>query len=129
MDGAVYRLVVNVLSTGAEPKVRYATVPHAMPAPAFAEGWHTGVSLDYPTTLGVHNAAFTPYSLDELVAKIAANVKVGDTISIYAQSGAGRPESAHLIHRNTNSQKDGAIVVSPTSSPKFLLFHFDEQVF
>jgi hypothetical protein len=130
MNGAVYRLVVNVQSdqVGQDPKVRYAALAHAMPAPAFAEGWHTGVTLDYATTLGAHNASFSPFTLDELVGKIAAALKPGDPISIYGTSGTNRPESAHLIHRNLGG-KDGAIVVSPKSSPKFLLFHFDEQVF
>lgn len=130
MGGAVYRMVVNVLSTGSDPMVRYATKIHALPAPAFSEGWHSGadIKLDYPTTLDIHNASFTPYSLDDLVAKIVSEVRVGDRVSVYAQSGAGRPESAHLIHRNSNA-RDGAIVVRPTSDPKFLMFHFDEQLF
>lgn len=129
MNGAVYRLVTNVLSTGVDPNVRYALVPHALPPPAFAEGWHASVSLDYPTTLDAHNADFTPSPMDDLVAKIAAEVKVGDEVSVYAHSGKGRPESAHKIHRNSGAGEDGAIVVDPTGSPKFLLFHFDEQVF
>jgi len=130
MNGAVYRLVVNVESNGADPNIRYAAAPHALPAPAFAEGWHTGLALDYPTDLDLHNAAFSPHTLEEAVTKIAAEVKVGDPISVYAQSGAGRPESAHLIHRNgATTKKDGAIVVSPTTQPKFLAFHFSDQTF
>ena len=129
MKGAVYRLVTNVLSTGADPNVRYAVVPHALPPPAFEEGWHAGAALDYPNTLDVHNDDFTPCAMDDLVAKIAADVKVGEPVSVYAHSGAGRPESAHKVHRNSGANEDGAIVVNPTGSPKFLLFHFDEQVF
>jgi hypothetical protein len=117
-----------VLSNGADPDVRFAAVPHALPEPAFAEGWHEGVTLDYPTTLDVHVDDFAPVAMDELVTKIAAEVKVGDPVAIYAQSGDGRPESAHLIHRNGND-KDGAIVVSPESAPKFLVFHFSDQTF
>jgi hypothetical protein len=56
-------------------------------------------------------------------------VKVGEQVSIYGHSGAGRPESAHKIHRNSGAGEDGAIVVDPTGAPRFLLFHFDEQVF
>lgn len=128
MNGAIYRLVTNVLSTGADPDVRFAIVPHALPAPAFGEGWHTGVALDYPTTLDAHNDDFTPMPMNDLVGKIATEVKVGSKISIYGVSGNGRPESAHLIHRTSNKE-DGAIVIDPTGAPKFLLFHFDEQVF
>jgi hypothetical protein len=128
MNGAVYRLVTNVLGTGADPDIRYAVVPHALPEPAFEEGWHEGVALDYVKTLDVHNADFKPYGMDDLVAKVASALEVGAKVSVYATSGDGRPESAHLIHRN-KSDVDGAIVVSPTGSPKFLLFHFDNQTF
>ena len=55
-------------------------------------------------------------------------LKVGDPVSVYGRSSAGRPESAHLIRRNA-ADHDGAIIVSPTTSPRFLLFHFDNQTF
>ena len=131
MKGAVYRLVVNVQSdrAGSDPKILVATLPHALPAPAFAEGWHDGAPLDYVTSLGAHSdASFTALTLADAVTKIATDVKVGDPIAVYGTSGAGRPESAHLIHRNATNA-DGAIVVSPTTSPEFLLFHFDNQTF
>ena len=81
------------------------------------------------TSLGAHSdGSFTPLVLADAVTKIAAEVKVGDLVSVYGTSGDGRPESAHLIHRNAANQ-DGAIVVSPTTSTKFLLFHFDNQTF
>jgi hypothetical protein len=128
MNGAVYRLVTNVQSTSGDPKVRFTTLAHALPAPVWTEGWHEGVTLDYPTDLGAHNADFTPYVMNDLVGKIAAEVHVGAKVSIYGESGDGRPESAHNIHRTSNGH-DGAIVVDPTGSPEFLLFHFDEQVF
>ncbi|MBX3189920.1 MAG: hypothetical protein KF819_23035 [Labilithrix sp.] len=132
MNGAVYRMVVNVQSDrqGVDPKIRVAVVPHALPPPAFAEGWHLGAVLDYARTLDVHaGSAFTPRALAEAVAQIDGEVKVGDPVSVYAVSGAGRPESAHLVHRNRRDE-DGAIVVLPSSAtPKFLLFHFDGQTF
>jgi hypothetical protein len=131
MNGAVYRLVANVQSdrAGADPRIQLARLPHALPAPAFAEGWHAGAALDYVTSLGAHSdASFTPLAMADAVARIAAEVKVGDLVSVYGTSGAGRPESAHLIHRNAANQ-DGAIVVSPTTAPAFLLFHFDNQKF
>lgn len=60
---------------------------------------------------------------------IDAGLKVGDVVSVYATSGDGRPESAHLVHRNEN-ETDRAIVVRPDSaSPKFVLFAFDDQIF
>lgn len=131
MNGAVYRLVVNVQSdrAGSDPKILIATLPHALPAPPFAEGWHTDAPLDYVTSLGAHSdASFTALTLADATTKIATDVKVGDAVSVYGTSGAGRPESAHLIHRNATNA-DGAIVLSPTASPQFILFHFDNQTF
>jgi hypothetical protein len=131
MHSAVYRLVVNVQSDrdGGDPRIQIATLDHALPAPAFAEGWHIPVTLDYVTTLGAHaDASFTPLTLAEATTTIVSSLKVGDPVSVYGTSGAGRPESAHLIHRNAASQ-DGAIVITPATSPKFMLFHFDTQTF
>lgn len=132
MNAAVYRMVVNVKSDRQDQdvRVRFLAMPHALPAPPFAEGWHLGAPLDYPA-LDAHNAAFAPLEMDALVAKIASLVRVGDKVAVYAESGQGRPESAHKIHRNAAGKaRDGAIVVSPDSaSPTFLLFHFDGQTF
>lgn len=131
MKSAVYRLVVNVQSDrdAADTRIQIGLLTHALPAPAFSEGWHLGAGLDYVTSLGAHSdASFTPLVLADAVTKIMAEVKVGDLVSVYGTSGDGRPESAHLIHRNAANQ-DGAIVVSPTTSPKFLLFHFANQTF
>lgn len=134
MNGAVYRMVVNVQSDrGGDTKVRVSTVAQAMPAPPFEEGWHTGIPLDYANILGVHSGdgGFAALTLDEAVAKIAAEVKVGDEVAVYATSGAGRPESTHLVHRNEpGKNEDGAIVIGPNSaSPKLMLFHFADQTF
>jgi hypothetical protein len=126
MKGAVYRMVVNT-------DVKLLELDHALPAPSFAEGWHTGIGLDYAKDLGAHSTSFTdPGDLAATVQKtIAGGLKVGDNVSVYATSGAGRPESAHLVHRNTSvANTDGAIVVHPDgASPKFVLFAFDDQTF
>ena len=126
MNGAVYRMVVNT-------DVKVLEVEHALPAPAFAEGWHTGVGLDYAKDLGAASATFTdPGDMTATVQKtLGAGLAVGDHVSVYATSGAGRPESAHLVHRNDSpANTDGAIVVSPDgASPKFVLFAFDDQTF
>lgn len=129
--GGVYRMVVNVESNGADPKVRYGVFEKPLPAPAFAEGWHTDAPLDYVTTLNVHSTdtAFQPYEMDALVTAMAKELTVGAPIAVYATSGEGRPESTHLVHRN-KTDKDGAIVVNPKSAtPKMLLFHFPDQTF
>jgi hypothetical protein len=137
MNGAVYRLVTNVKSDrpapdgGGDARVQMLAVDHVpLPAPAFAEGWHTGddVWIDYVRHFNVHAEEFTPQDMDPLVQDIAARIHVGDPISIYAQSGEGRPDSAHLVHRNGHG-KDGAIVLNPTTDPTYLLFLFAEQRF
>ena len=131
MAGAVYRMVANVQSDqGSDTQVRYQKLSHALPAPAWIEGWHAAAPLDYATSLDVHSTAgFTPFDLDTLVTNMASELHVGDPVSVYATVGSGRTESAHLIHRN-HTNEDGAIVVQPTfASPKFLLFHFADQTF
>ena len=131
MKGSVYRLVANVQSdrAGADPQIRIGILPHALPAPAWAEGWHLGAALDYVTTLGAHSdATFTALSLADASTKIATEVKVGDLVSVYATVGTTELDSAHLIHRNA-ANADGAIVLNATTSPRFMLFHFDNQTF
>jgi len=127
--GQTYRMVVNVLSdrAGSDPRVRLATTMHALPGAAFADGWHPGEALDFVNTLGLHDAAFTPYDMNPLVEALTAQLWVGAPISVYATSSGG--DSAHLVHRNRPDQ-DGAIVVNPnTASPTFLLLAFSTQTF
>ncbi len=131
MNGAVYRLVVNVQSDwgGADIRTRYAEKQAPLASPPYAEGWHTGIALDYARDLDLHPAAFTAMTLDELVVKVVDVVRINAPISVYGTSGAGRPESAHLIHRQGNGD-DGAIVLHPDSAtPTWLAFHFVNQDF
>lgn len=127
--GKTYRMVVNVLSdrAGSDPRVRLAMTTHALPGAAFADGWHAGEALDFVSTLGMHDASFTPYDMQPLVDALTAQLWVGAPISVYATSSGG--DSAHLVHRNRPDQ-DGAIVVNPNSaSPTFLLLAFSTQTF
>jgi hypothetical protein len=129
--GKVYRMVVNVLSTRGDPDVRYFAGPGPkMPGPAFAEGWHTGVTLDYAADLGRHNADFAATPMADLVTSIDRAIELDAKISVYgASSGGSYAHSAHKVHRNGNSQ-DGAMVLAPDSeTPRYLLFHFAQQVF
>lgn len=130
MDGAAYRMVVNVQSDrGGDTKVRVRTLSHALLGPAFAEGWHTDLNLDYATDLGVHStdAEWSAEDLPTLTRTIEDAVTLDESISVYGTSG--RPESTHLIHRNRNAQ-DGALVLGANSSePRWMLFHFAEQTF
>ncbi len=103
--------------SGADPKIRFSILAHALPAPAFAEGWHLHAGLDYLTTLGAHSdASFTALMLEEAVPKIDAELRIGDPVSVYGTCGAGRLESAHLIHCNKTNE-DGAIVLTPPQRP------------
>jgi hypothetical protein len=131
MNQKAYRMVANVLSSGADTKVRFGELQHALPEPAWSEGWHAGVALDYVSTLGVHSTAgFLPYEMNALVAQVSDRLTLGAPISIYATSAGGaKADSAHLIHRNATN-KDGAIVIDPKgAAPRFLLFHFADQTF
>jgi hypothetical protein len=129
MKGTAYRMVVNVESefSGVDPKVRFLAIDKPLPAPAWSEGWHAGVTLDYPTTLDVHVAAFTPFAKDDLVKTVTDAIPLGANVSVYSTTSGGA--SSHKVHRNGASD-DGAIVLGPdTATPRFLLFHFDQQTF
>jgi hypothetical protein len=128
MNGALYRLVVNIQSDFGDPQVDYLAIDHALPPPAWSEGWHTGVVVDYVSTFGVTAAsAFKPYPLAELAGIVTDAIPLGQKISVYAESSGGA--SAHKVHRNTGTT-DGAIVLDPEGAlPKVLLFHFANQTF
>ena len=131
MNGDVYRLVTSSESTlaGSDPRVAVREIHASLPSPAFAEGWHTDAPLGYATTLAQHSTDFTPKTREEIAARIVELARIGQPVSVYATSGAGRPESAHLVHYN-GSNNDGAIVIDPTSpSPTWLLFRFADQTF
>jgi hypothetical protein len=128
MKGAIYEIAVNVLSDDGS-YVLTTAIDHALPGPAYSEGWHTGVSLDYPTTLGVTSSQFTAYSESALVSLVASQLTNGTPITVY---GHGYTTGAHDIHYYGDSD-DGAIVLDPDAvapaMPHWLLFHFDEQTF
>ena len=134
VEGAAYRMVVNVRSdgrNGTDTRMKYLELPHAALGEPWTEGWHPGVALDYPGDLGAHADAFTPHEMSELVELVTARVELGSRISVYAATN-NKPSSAHLIHRNdgTPAADDGAIVIGPdTAEPLFLLFAFDGTSF
>jgi hypothetical protein len=124
MGGEVYRMVVNV------DGVFYAETGAPLVGPAWAEGWHTGVALEYDDTLDMHSDAFVYYPMAELVELVTDAIELGAPISVYAESSGGEfASSAHLVHRN-NSKPDGAIALDPLSAnPRLLLFRFSNQSF
>jgi hypothetical protein len=132
MNGDVYRMVVNVSPDSGDPMIRMRTLDMPMPPPAFAEGWQTGILLDYPGSLGVHStdAEWSPLSIGDATAMISDAITLGTPISVYAtSSGPPKADSAHLVHREGGNQ-DGAIVIDPTAATShWLLFHFSDQTF
>jgi len=129
MQGAVYRMVVNVESdrAGQDPRVSYLEKAVTLPAPAWAEGWHTGLTLDYVKDFGARAGDFAPFAMTELSAKVAAVIPLDAKISVYSDTSGGA--STHLVHRN-NGTNDGAIVLDPDGpSPRALLFRFSNQDF
>lgn len=126
MQGAVYRAVVNVISDRAgDQRVRFKEQDAPLAVP-FAEGWHTDVTLDYPTDLDAHNYTFEPYEMQPLIDKITALLTIGQPISVFTISSGG--SSSHLVHRN-RTNADGAIVINPTTSPHYVLLAFETQSF
>jgi hypothetical protein len=132
MNGDVYRMVVNVEPDAGTSMIRVRELDAPLPAPAFAEGWHTGIALDYPSSLGVHStdAGWQALSLDDATALVTGAIAIGAPVSVYATSSGGtKADSAHLVHREGANQ-DGAIVLGPSdASSHWLLFAFSDQVF
>lgn len=127
MEGAAYRLVINVRGLGPDPRVFFAERAAPLAGQPWREGWHPGAKLDYVTTLGVGSAAFVPPA--DLVAELAGRLEIGARVSVFAtSSGGANAASAHLIHRN-RTDADGAIVLSPQDQPRYLLLRFADQSF
>jgi hypothetical protein len=127
MNGEAYRMVINIQSTVGDPNVQYLAIDHALVGPAWSEGWHTGIALDYVQHFGVHAGDFTPHPLAELADVVTDAITLGQKVSVFAQTTGG--SSAHQIHRN-GSNVDGAVVLDADGpKPRVLLFHFADQTF
>ena len=130
IDGGIQRLVVNLESSFGDPLLRVRTLTAPLPAPAYEEGWHTGVSLDY-VNMGLHSdGGWEPLPLAQVAQRVYEAIPVGAPLSVYStSSGGATAASSHLIHRN-GRQNDGAIVIDPTGpSPTWMVFHFANQTF
>ncbi len=130
IHGQVQRLVVNVQSSFGDPRIRFRTLETPLPSPPWEEGWHPALSIDY-AAFGVHSdAGWEALPMEDVAARIYDAILVGAPLSVYGtSSGDSYADSAHKIHRN-GKQDDGAIVIDPQSpSPKWLLFHFENQSF
>ncbi|MGE0867933.1 MAG: hypothetical protein AB7P03_05215 [Kofleriaceae bacterium] len=125
--GQVYRMVAATKSATGKPDMALAQRDAPLEGPAWAEGWHLGIPLDYVTTFGLHREDFVTSPQAELVQTVTSQLELGARVSVFA-TVEGQPDSAHLIHRNT-SDADGAIVINPDTAAHYLLFRFDNQLF
>ncbi|MBL9039240.1 MAG: hypothetical protein JNG84_12040 [Archangium sp.] len=113
-----------------DPRIWMQRATKPLPAPAYASGWHPGMTLDY-VALGLSSdAGWELVDLDGATERILDAVHVGAEVSVYATSSGGSyAGSAHKIHRNGRGD-DGAIVVNPLgAAPQWLFFRFDNQTF
>ena len=128
MNNAIYDIAIDATngSTGVDD-VHTGTLDRAMPAgPAWAEGFHTGVSIDYPS-LGIHSSSLTLGTKAQIVAAITADLATVNHISIFTTSYG--QTGAHLVHRNSGST-DGVLVTEPLSTtPHLRMFSFSDQSF
>ena len=122
MNGGIYDVAANMDVLSAEK-----TAP--MPDGPWSEGWHSGVTLDYANTLGVHAADFTQLTPAALEAQLNEELKSVNHLSVFA-TGYG-PDGVHNVHRQGGAgSNDGAIVLNPLSpTPRILMFRFTTDSF
>ncbi|MEO8846165.1 MAG: hypothetical protein ABI591_04805 [Kofleriaceae bacterium] len=128
MNGAIYDIAIDATNGQTQTDdVHTGTLDIAMPSgPAWTEGFHTGVTIDYPS-LGVHSSALPLNTKAQIVSTITAELATVNHISIFTTSYGGT--GAHLVHRNSGGQ-DGVVVIEPLSTPSHLrLFSFSDQSF
>jgi hypothetical protein len=127
VNGGIENIAVNVDSSFGTPNLDFLQFNAPLHGAAWSEGWRPSQSLDYANDLGVHSGDFsvtTPTQLTQILDDALANT---NHVSIF---GTGFDATGgHLIHRHAKND-DGAIVINPlSSSPTYLLFHFDNQTF
>jgi hypothetical protein len=127
-NGGVYDVAIDIYSSQDNPPyVSIDEIQHALVGPAWSEGWHTSLSVDYVASLGVHSTDFTQMQEVPLATKVENDLSLANHVSIYA-TGYG-PTGCHLVHRE-HPGVDGAVVTNPLSgAPTWMLFHFSNQTF
>lgn len=131
MSGAVYDVAVNVGTDDATNDVHTTTLDHALIGPAWSEGWHTGVTVDY-VALGVHAGALPLRTQTQSVAALMTDLATANHVSVYATGYSPVPSGAHLVHRYTSGANgtDGLVVTQPLSPVAHArLFSFTTQAF
>jgi hypothetical protein len=127
VNGGIEDIAVNIASTTGNPDVDFRTVNAALRGGAWAEGWHPGQTLDYPTNLGATSGSFTEETPTQLTSLVDSAIASANHVSIFTTGFDST--GGHLIHRQGGGH-DGAIVINPTTaSPRYLVFHFTTQSF
>lgn len=127
VDGEVYRMVTAMRSSFGNPDMAFADKSATLAGPAWSEGWHVGVPLDYVADLGLSRLDFTPQPMLDLADTVTAPIDIGAKVSVFA-TVEDSDSAAHLIHRNFAGE-DGAIVIDPETNPHYLALRFDNQLF
>jgi lamin tail-like protein len=127
VNGRVEDIAVNNASTTGNPDLDFLALNAPLRGGAWAEGWHTGQTLDYANNLGVSSGGFAEKTPTQLVSLVDAALANANHVSIFTTGFDAT--GGHLIHRQ-GSNHDGAIVINPLSAnPQYLLFHFTTQSF
>lgn len=114
---SVYDVAVNTTGQVFESEVALSS--------AWSEGWHPGVTFDYPQ-VGIHSTSFVN-PVPSAQAVINAFLQTANHVSIYATGYSA--SGAHNVHRHLNGT-DGAIIINPLSAhPRGLFFRFTQQTF
>ncbi len=123
VNGAIYDIAIDATDSQTRTDdVHTATLDIPMPSgPAWSEGFHTGVTLDYPS-LGVHASALPLQTKAQIVNAFESDLATVNHISIFTTTYGS--DGAHLVHRNGGGH-DGAVVtepLSPTAHVRLLSF-------
>ena len=128
MNNAIYDIAIDATDSSTHvDDVHTGTLDVAMPSgPAWSEGFHTNVTIDYPT-LGVHSTALPLMSKAQIVSTLTTDLASVNHISIFTTTYGS--DGAHLVHRNGSGQ-DGLVVTEPLSTPSHVrLLSFSDQSF
>jgi hypothetical protein len=119
--GQIYDVAVNTDSGF------YLEHDLSLPGAAWSDGWHTGVSLDYPRDMGVRSSDFTSAPESTMTQVLETALANANHVSVFATTY--NHSGIHLVHRNGGGH-DGAVIIDPLSSHAHAyIFHFSNQSF
>lgn len=128
MNNEIYDIAIDAIDSQTHTDdVHTSTRDIPMPSgPAWSEGFHTGVTLDYPS-LGVHSSSLPLLTKAQVVNAFETDLATVNHISIYTTTYGS--DGAHLVHRNGGGH-DGAVVSEPLSPTAHVrLLSFSDQSF